>query len=61
MIGVGFTHPINHRNDSGLPFYDILLLSNLPNSAGLPVGTTQVSVYGDCVSSDMNMIGEYAL
>jgi hypothetical protein len=27
--------------ESGLPFYDILLLPNLPKSAGLPVGTTQ--------------------
>ena len=27
--------------ESGLPFYDILLLDNLPKSAGLPVGTTQ--------------------
>ena len=30
-------------NSSGLPFYDIILLDNLPKSAGLPVGTTQVS------------------
>jgi len=27
--------------ESGLPFYDVLLLDNLPKSAGLPVGTTQ--------------------
>lgn len=27
--------------ESGLPFYDIILISNLPKSAGLPVGTTQ--------------------
>lgn len=26
---------------SGLPFYDILLLENLPKSASLPVATTQ--------------------
>jgi hypothetical protein len=29
------------RKESGLPFYDIILLPNLPKSAGLPVGTTQ--------------------
>jgi hypothetical protein len=28
-------------NQSGLPFWDILLLPKLPKSAGLPVGTTQ--------------------
>ena len=27
--------------ESGLPFYDIILIDNLPKSAGLPVGTTQ--------------------
>jgi hypothetical protein len=27
--------------ESGLPFYDIILLPDLPKSAGLPVGTTQ--------------------
>lgn len=29
-------------NSSGLPFYDVLLLNNLPKSAGLPVGSTQM-------------------
>jgi hypothetical protein len=29
------------RKESGLPFYDIILLPDLPKSAGLPVGTTQ--------------------
>lgn len=29
-------------NVSGLPFYDVLLLENLPKSAGLPVGSTQI-------------------
>ena len=29
------------NNHAGLPFYDILLLDNLPKGAGLPVGTTQ--------------------
>lgn len=27
--------------ESGLPFYDIILIDDLPKSAGLPVGTTQ--------------------
>jgi len=27
--------------ESGMPFYDVILLENLPKSAGLPVGTTQ--------------------
>jgi hypothetical protein len=61
MNGVGLIHPTNHRNDSGLPFYDILLLNNLPKSAGLPVGTTQVSYSGDLVSNDVKMMDEYAL
>lgn len=30
-----------NRNVSGLPFYDILLLENLPKSASLPVATSQ--------------------
>ncbi len=29
------------RNDSGLPFYDVMVLSNLPKSASLPVATVQ--------------------
>ena len=29
------------KQQSGLPFYDIILLDNLPKSAGLPVGTMQ--------------------
>ena len=29
------------NDHTGLPFYDILLLDNLPKGAGLPVGTTQ--------------------
>lgn len=29
------------RNESGLPFYDVLLLQNLPKSASLPVATVQ--------------------
>ena len=31
------------RNISGLPFYDVLLLSDLPKSASLPVATVQQS------------------
>lgn len=31
------------KKQSGLPFYDVLLLDNLPKSAGLPVGTTQAT------------------
>lgn len=30
-------------NESGLPFFDVVLLDNLPKSAGLPVGLTQVT------------------
>ena len=29
------------RNSSGMPFYDVFLLKNLPKGASLPVGTTQ--------------------
>ena len=29
------------KHTSGLPFYDVILLSNLPKLAGLPVGTVQ--------------------
>ena len=30
-----------HRNVSGLPFYDVMVLENLPKSASLPVATSQ--------------------
>jgi hypothetical protein len=30
-----------NRKDSGLPFYDVILLPKLPKNASLPVGTTQ--------------------
>lgn len=29
-------------NESGLPFFDVIVLDNLPKSAGLPVGLTQI-------------------
>jgi len=29
------------RENSGLPFYDVILMARLPKSAGLPVGLTQ--------------------
>ena len=29
------------RNTSGLPFYEVILLENLPKSASLPVATSQ--------------------
>jgi hypothetical protein len=33
--------PLIRRNTSGLPFFDVLLLENLPKSASLPVATVQ--------------------
>lgn len=33
--------PVTHRKESGMPFFEIILLPNLPKSAGLPVGLTQ--------------------
>ncbi len=32
-----------NRHASGLPFYDVILLDNLPKSASLPVGTVQAT------------------
>lgn len=29
------------RNESGLPFFDVMLIENLPKSASLPVATVQ--------------------
>ena len=29
------------RNESGLPFFDVILVNNLPKSASLPVATSQ--------------------
>ncbi len=41
-LDIGFAfNDMYLRKESGLPFYDIILLPNLPKSAGLPVGTTQ--------------------
>jgi len=42
-----YTHPNTHtplvdRGASGLPFYDVMVLGNLPKSASLPVATVQV-------------------
>ena len=34
-------HQLYTRNLSGLPFFDVLLLTHLPKSAGLPVATSQ--------------------
>ena len=33
---------VNGRNESGLPFYDVILAENLPKSASLPVATSQL-------------------
>jgi hypothetical protein len=30
-----------HRNESGLPFYDVIIADNLPKAASLPVATVQ--------------------
>lgn len=42
MMGVSRREDVTWGfNESGLPFFDIVLLDKLPKSAGLPVGTTQ--------------------
>ena len=35
------TYLYYYRKESGLPFFEVILLPNLPKSAGLPVGLTQ--------------------
>lgn len=40
MVVIDFDYKY-HRNESGLPFFDVMLIENLPKSASLPVATVQ--------------------
>jgi hypothetical protein len=40
-FSAAFTSFSFYRKESGLPFFDILLITGLPKSASLPVATTQ--------------------
>jgi hypothetical protein len=41
FFSAAFTSFCFYRKESGLPFFDILLITGLPKSASLPVATTQ--------------------